>query len=217
MIADERSDLDTKLHDLATAKSVDSRGRSLGARAQVWADLPDIKDAMLSTGVRIGELLAITADDIDIDIDIDERTVLVAWHLIRVTGQGLVRRPLRKSNKSCLLLRIPAWSIPMWRRRRLASDTGHCSPPGTANGRTPAISYTASARHSTPAATTGSPAMCSARPSPQSLTRPDSPSERWPTNSATPRRRREALHRARRIANDHAAEALNRISTDPIT
>ena len=58
------------------------------------------------------------------EVDLSEQTVAVDYHLIRVTGQGLVRKRLRKGRKSGLLLRVPAWSLAMWRRRKLASGGG---------------------------------------------------------------------------------------------
>jgi integrase len=117
---EQRTDLHMKLQELAVVHSMDELGRDLGLRAQVWRDLPDLMSAMLSTGVRIGELLALTPDE----VDTRERTVLIDWHVIRVTGQGLVRQRKRKGNRSGLLLRVPVWSVPMWRQRVLASGGG---------------------------------------------------------------------------------------------
>ncbi|MFD2419972.1 tyrosine-type recombinase/integrase [Amycolatopsis pigmentata] len=117
---DQCSDLLMNLERLADNKRTDSRGRSIGSRAQVWQDLPDIVRTMLATGVRLGELLALTGND----VDPQERTVAVGHHLIRVNGQGLVRAANRKGNQSGLLLRLPEWSVSMLRRRKLASGGG---------------------------------------------------------------------------------------------
>lgn len=122
--AAQRTDLHAKLRALAVAKATDAQGRSLGRRAQVWADLPDLYEGMLSTGVRIGELLALSGDE----VDPARRTVAIDWHLIHVTGQGLVRRHLRKGNVAGLLLAVPEWSVPMWRRRKLSSGGGPLWP-----------------------------------------------------------------------------------------
>ncbi len=117
---EQRSDLLAKLERLAVDKSTDSAGRRLGSRAQVWRDLPDIVRTMLATGVRLGELLALTDDD----VDPEERTVAVGNHLIRVQGQGLVRVPNRKGNRPGLLLRVPTWSIAMLTERKQAAGDG---------------------------------------------------------------------------------------------
>lgn len=116
----ERADLLQKLTALAAVKSVDSKGRSLGARAKVWTDLPDLAEAFLSTGGRLGEVLALQPED----VDPVERTVAMDHHVVRITGQGLVRKAKRKGSKGGLLLRVPQWSVAMWRRRKLASGGG---------------------------------------------------------------------------------------------
>lgn len=117
-------DLKAKLIAHAEDRKTDAKGRSLGKRAQVWFDLPDIMEAMLSTGVRIGELLAQDGGD----VDPAKAEVVVGHHIVRVPGQGLVRQKLRKGNKDGLLLAVPEWSVPMWRRRKLASGGGPIFP-----------------------------------------------------------------------------------------
>lgn len=117
----ERADLLAKLEALAAKKQTDAGGRSLGARGAVWASLPDLVRVMLATGVRIGELLALDADD----IDTEARTVNVGHHIIRKTGVGLVRAPNRKSGDG-LVLRVPAWAVPTL--RELAQDGGPLFP-----------------------------------------------------------------------------------------
>lgn len=109
----EREDLLAKLEQLAERKSKDTLGRSLGGRAKVWRDLPDVVRAMLATGVRIGELLALSGKE----TDPSGPTVAIDYHIVRVTGQGLVRARNRKGNKGGLLLQVPLWSVPMWQRR----------------------------------------------------------------------------------------------------
>lgn len=121
---DQRRDLVAKLERLGTERQVDSRGRQLGRRAQVWADLPDVVRAMLATGVRLGELLALSGED----VEVSNRTVSVGHHLVRVRGVGLVRVANRKGGVAGLLLKVPAWSVPMFRRRKLASGGGPLFP-----------------------------------------------------------------------------------------
>ncbi|MEV0699502.1 site-specific integrase [Saccharopolyspora sp. NPDC050389] len=125
LTADQRSDLLAKLEALGAKRAVDARGRSLGPRARIWSDLPDLVRAMLSTGARIGEVLAFTGAE----FDADGPTIAVDYHIIRVQGAGLVRRKLRKGNQGGLLLRVPTWSVPMLSRRAAAAgDEGPLFP-----------------------------------------------------------------------------------------
>ncbi|MFC9252169.1 site-specific integrase [Amycolatopsis thailandensis] len=120
LTVEQRVDLLAKLRAYGPTRQVDSRGRSLGRRGQIWLDLPDLMEAMLSTGVRIGELLAM----LGADIDVSACSVAVTHHVIRVTGTGLLREPLRKGGVDGLLLFVPRWSVPMWERRRRAAGDG---------------------------------------------------------------------------------------------
>ncbi|RZQ59802.1 tyrosine-type recombinase/integrase [Amycolatopsis suaedae] len=116
----ERGDFRAKLAAYCAAKG-DSK---LGVRARAWTDLPDIGDGMLSTGGRIGEVLAVIGDD----IDPTNQTVVLDHHLVWVRGQGMVRMPLRKGRKDGLVIVVPSWSVPMWRRRKLESGGGPVFP-----------------------------------------------------------------------------------------
>ncbi|MFE5564858.1 tyrosine-type recombinase/integrase [Amycolatopsis japonica] len=117
LTAKQRVDLLAELRSYVPTRQNDSRGRPLGVRGRIWLDLPDIMEAMLATGVRIGELLAIHGTDVT-------TTVAVTHHVVRVAGQGLVRRPLRKGGVDGLVLAVPEWSTPMWERRRQAAGDG---------------------------------------------------------------------------------------------
>lgn len=116
----ERADLLLKLKEFIETKTVDSKGRSLGPRTRTWLDLSDLAEAFLSTGGRIGEVLAVQPED----VDPIERTIAMDHHVVRITGKGLTRKARRKGNKGGLLLGIPDWSVAMWRRRKLASGGG---------------------------------------------------------------------------------------------
>jgi integrase len=118
--AEQRAELLARLEEFAEDRRVDARGRSLGGRASVWLDLPDVVRSMLATGVRLGELLGLSGSD----VDPAKQTVAIDHHLIRVTGTGLVRVPGRKGNAKGLLLRVPDWSVSMLRRRKLAAGEG---------------------------------------------------------------------------------------------
>jgi integrase len=83
-------------------------------RAREW-DLPDLTRMMLATGCRIGECLAIGWTE----VDLDGAAVDVAWHLVRVKGEGLVRLPSTKSGqKGERIIPLPTWALTMLKGRR---------------------------------------------------------------------------------------------------
>lgn len=67
---------------------------------------------MLATGLRIGEVVAVLWSEVDLEVG----TVAVTSTLIRVTGQGLIRKPT-KSAAGQRLLPLPQWCVAMLRRR----------------------------------------------------------------------------------------------------
>jgi len=78
-------------------------------------DLPDLVAFMLATGCRIGEALAVTW----VQVELERATVELTHTLIRVKGEGL----LRKSTKTPTgerLLQLPAWAVAMLRVRFMA-------------------------------------------------------------------------------------------------
>lgn len=89
------------------------------ARAAARWDIPDLTRFMLSTGVRVGEALAVTWDDVDFDAG----TVNVVWKLIRIEGDGLHRMPGTKRGEG-RLLRLPRWSVTMLLNRRISDTAG---------------------------------------------------------------------------------------------
>ncbi|MEV6897511.1 tyrosine-type recombinase/integrase [Amycolatopsis sp. NPDC051372] len=124
LTAEQRVDLVVKLAAFAKKRSVDRKGRSLGARARIWFQLPELVQTMLSTGVRLGELLALTGED----IDPDAKTVTIRWHLVREPGKGIVRMRYRKGNNGELVLTVPDWSAFIWRRLKLTAGAGPLFP-----------------------------------------------------------------------------------------
>lgn len=120
MNLDERIELREKLAEFCQSKQVDSKGRSLGRRGLVWLALPDLMDVMLATGVRIGEIIACDGDD----ADLTRRAVSFNHHIERVPAKGLVRKPGRKAGDAGLVLAMPDWSVPTWRRLKLTSGGG---------------------------------------------------------------------------------------------
>lgn len=116
---EQRRDFLTKLRAWVEERVGEQQHR-LGPRASAWLDLPEIAEAMLSTGTRIGEILAVDGDEVDTAAG----TVTVSHHLVRIAGEGMVRQPLRKGGGEALTLVVPSWSLPMWRRRKLAAGAG---------------------------------------------------------------------------------------------
>lgn len=75
----------------------------------------DIITMFAATGCRIGELLAIRWED----INLDAKTVAVTGQIVRIRGESLVRQDLTKSESGDdRVLPLPAFAIAMLRRRR---------------------------------------------------------------------------------------------------
>lgn len=85
-------------------------------------DLGDILRGMLATGVRVSEMLGCCGDDVLLG-DPARPRLRVAHRTIRVKGQRGARRRERSpdSKGDEQLLRIPQWSVPMFRARKLTS------------------------------------------------------------------------------------------------
>jgi len=75
-------------------------------------DLPDLVFFMLATGVWIGEALAVVWSDVDLDTG----TVAITSTLIRVKGEGLVRKPT-KTRTGDRMLPLPLSAVAVLRRR----------------------------------------------------------------------------------------------------
>jgi integrase len=120
---DQRADLMAAIRTYAETKTRDSKGRRTGHRVLVWRDLPELVEAMLATGVRIGEVLALSDADV-VKLDDGRTGVNVNAHIVRVPGEGLERLPGRKGGRPGLVLIAPAWSVPMLTRRKLAAPAG---------------------------------------------------------------------------------------------
>jgi integrase len=120
---EQRADFLAKLR-VHVAERATEGGYDLGPRARSWTDLPDIAEAMLATGARLGEILAVIGDD----VDPGTRRVVMDHHLVRIAGQGIVRVPLRKGDGEGLTLVFPTWATPLFRRRKLESGGGVLFP-----------------------------------------------------------------------------------------
>ncbi|MGI8800475.1 MAG: tyrosine-type recombinase/integrase [Pseudonocardia sp.] len=95
----------------------------------VRKDMPDLCEWMLGTGVRIGEALAVSWEEVDLVAG----TVAIDYTLIRIKGVGLIRKRT-KSRAGERTLQLPAFTHSMLRRRKLA--TGGQGPvfPDSAGG-----------------------------------------------------------------------------------
>ena len=81
----------------------------------VHADLPDLVTFTLGTGVRIGESLAARWSQVDLEAG----TVEITDTIVRVTGQGLLRKRT-KSRAGQRLLHLPDWAIAVLQTRYAA-------------------------------------------------------------------------------------------------
>jgi integrase len=79
-------------------------------------DLPDLCEWMLGTGVRIGEALAVSWEDVDLTAEL----VTIEHTIVRIKGLGLVRKGT-KSRAGERTLRLPSFALTMLRRRKLVS------------------------------------------------------------------------------------------------
>lgn len=85
-------------------------------------DLPDLTRFMLATGVRIGEALALYWEDVDLDAGI----VAIKFTVVRVKGQGLLRKP-PKTDSGFRVLPLPSWALDMLTRRYTIAKAEHRS------------------------------------------------------------------------------------------
>lgn len=91
------------------------RGKLRYDRRARQRDLPDLVDMMLATGLRIGEVCAITWDS----LDLANRTVEVRGVVIRVTGKGLIIKTHASNKTKHRTLTLPRWAVAMLMDRQL--------------------------------------------------------------------------------------------------
>lgn len=75
-------------------------------------DLVDLCRFLLATGLRLGEALAVLWTEVDLDAG----SIEVTSTMIRVTGQGLIRKTTKSSAGQRRLL-LPTWAVDMLRQR----------------------------------------------------------------------------------------------------
>ncbi|WP_181778966.1 tyrosine-type recombinase/integrase [Pseudonocardia pini] len=91
-------------------------------KARRW-DLPDLTRMMLATGGRVGEVLALSWDDVEFDTS----RVWLRARLIRVAGLGLIREDGTKGTRAAATvkarrLKLPTWAMDVLRVRQLDPD-----------------------------------------------------------------------------------------------
>jgi integrase len=87
-------------------------------------DLPGLVAFILATGLRIGEVAALTWDCVDLDAAVVE----VRGTVLRLSGQGLVIKPSPKSAAGARILELPDACVQLLRRRHSAPPGGTGSP-----------------------------------------------------------------------------------------
>ncbi len=102
-----------KARSLTIAECVSWLAKLEDDEVAVRRDLPDLTRWLLATGVRIGEAIAVSWDE----IDLDNSTVAIDYKIIRVKGRGLVRVPRPKSDAGHRTLPLPLFALRMLRRR----------------------------------------------------------------------------------------------------
>lgn len=77
-------------------------------------DLPDLVDALMASGARLGEICGLVWDAVDLDAG----TIEIRSTVVRVKGQGLINKPRPKTKAGHRLLLLPAWAVAMLRARQ---------------------------------------------------------------------------------------------------
>jgi integrase len=97
-------------------------------------DLADIVDLMLATGARIGEILALRWEDLDLSAD--RPTLTICGTIVYVKGKGFFRQEWTKSDAGYRLIVLPRFAVGMLMTRALtatenANDAIFASRRGT--------------------------------------------------------------------------------------
>ena len=89
----------------------------------VARDLPALVATMLASGLRLGEACALLWES----VDFDARTLEVEATVVRLKGQGLLRKST-KTTAGRRALRLPSWCVEMLRVRAAAGFTASDTP-----------------------------------------------------------------------------------------
>src|SRR6476660_2130167 len=82
-------------------------------------DLADIVDLMLATGARIGEILALRWEDLDLAAE--RPTLTICGTLVFVKGKGFFRQPWTKSDAGYRMVVLPRFAVGMLLARKLVA------------------------------------------------------------------------------------------------
>jgi integrase len=82
-------------------------------------DLADIVDLMLATGARIGEVLALRWEDLDLGAE--RPTLTICGTLVYVKGQGYFRQEWTKSDAGYRMIVLPKFAVGMLLARKLVA------------------------------------------------------------------------------------------------
>ncbi|WP_432990990.1 tyrosine-type recombinase/integrase [Dactylosporangium sp. CA-233914] len=89
-------------------------------------DLADIVDLLLATGARIGELLAVRWQDLDLSSP--RPTLTISGTLVNVTGRGLFRQPWTKSEAGYRNIFLPQFAVDTLLRRQRHAEPDTTRP-----------------------------------------------------------------------------------------
>jgi integrase len=82
-------------------------------------DLADIVDLMLATGARIGEILALRWDDLDLTAA--RPTLTICGTIVFVTGKGFFRQPWTKSDAGYRTVVLPRFAVGILLARKVVA------------------------------------------------------------------------------------------------
>lgn len=84
----------------------------------------DIVDLMLATGIRIGEILAVRWEDVDLVVERPSLTILGT--IVYLKGKGFFRQEWTKSNAGYRTVVLPRFAVGMLLARKLSAvDNPH--------------------------------------------------------------------------------------------
>ena len=108
---------------LTAAQAAQLRAALTYDEKAVRRDLPDLVSGMLATGLRVGEVCALTWDCVDFDAS----TVRTNGIVVRIPGMGLTIKTDESNKVTRRTLRLPSWATEMLRMR--ASHFVHSHDP----------------------------------------------------------------------------------------
>lgn len=74
---------------------------------------------MLATGARIGEVLALRWEDLDLSVE--RSTLTISGTLVSIKGPGVVRQDWTKSDAGCRTVVLPTFAVGMLLARKVAA------------------------------------------------------------------------------------------------